>query len=155
MLRIFHRLRKHPITRDEYGRSLRQQAFDLFSEGYRPSRIFKEELISAPMKTLLRYFEDWKKQRGKLSYSTLKRYLKESPEFSEQYVTTLAKYFQVTPEDIILRWQKPWGIMQLAKGELPDNRLYRIQSEIEDRLEAALRLVYITECCQSAKWDTF
>ena len=145
MPRIFHKSRKYPIIRDEYGRSLRHQAFDLFGEGYRPSRIFKEELIHAPMKTLLRYFEDWKKQRGKTSYSTLKRYLKESPEFSERYANTLANYFQVTPEDIILRWQRPWGIMQLAKGELPDNRLHRIQSGIEDRLEAALRLVYITE----------
>ena len=49
------------------------------------------------------------------------------------------------PEDIIIRIQKPWGIEQLTSGELPDNKLARLQSEIEDRLEAALRLIYLRE----------
>ena len=50
-----------------------------------------------------------------------------------------------TLEGIILRMQKPWGVMSLSKGDLPDRRLYRIQSEIEDRLEGALGLIYLTE----------
>ena len=57
----------------------------------------------------------------------------------------LADYYGVSEEEIILRMRKPWGITDLSKGELPDNRLYRIQSEVEERLEAALRLIYLGE----------
>ena len=143
--------RDFPIKKDEYGRSLRKQAFEFFNEGYRPAQVFKQNLVAASMKTLLRYFEDWKEQKGRVSYSMLKRYLQEGPEFSEKYVKILAKYFGVSEEEIILRMQKPWGIMELSKGELPDNRLYKIQSEIEGRLEAALRLIYLGEqYCQNS-----
>lgn len=137
--------RDYPIKRDEYGRSLRRQAFEFFNEGYRPAQVFKQNLVAASMKTLLRYFEDWKKQKHKISHAELKWYLKKHPEFSEKYVKDLADYFEVTPQDIILRIQKPWGISSLSKGELPDKRLYRIQSEVEERLEAALRLIYLGE----------
>ena len=41
--------------------------------------------------------------------------------------------------------QKPWGIEQLTRGELPDNKLERLRSEIEERLEGALRLMLFTE----------
>ena len=58
VVRIFHKSRKYPIITDESGRSARRQAFDLFREGYRPSRILKEDLVPISMKTLLRYFED-------------------------------------------------------------------------------------------------
>ena len=71
--------------------------------------------------------------------------MKNNPEFSEKFIKDLADYFGVSTEDIILRMQKPWGITSLSKGELPDNRLYRIQSEVEDRLDAALRLLYLGE----------
>ena len=47
-----------------------------------------------------------------------------------------------TLEGIILRMQKPWGVMSLSKGELPDRRLYRIQSEIEDRLIYLIENIY-------------
>ena len=137
--------RDFPIKKDEYGRSLRKQAFEFFNEGYRPAQVFKQNLVAASMKTLLRYFEDWKEQKGRVSYSMLKRYLQEGPEFSEKYVKILAKYFGVSEEEIILRMQKPWGITNLSKGELPDKRLYRIQGKIEGRLEAALRLIYLGE----------
>ncbi len=42
---LWFKRRDYPIKRDEYGRSARQQAFDLFTEGYRPSQIFKEGLV--------------------------------------------------------------------------------------------------------------
>ena len=35
--------------------------------------------------------------------------------------------------------------MRLTKGELPDRRLERSRSEKEERLEAALRLMFLTE----------
>lgn len=137
--------RDYPIKRDEYGRSARRQAFEFFNEGYRPAQISKENLVPISLTTLFRYYEDWKKPRNRVSYSSLKRYLKGKMEFSEQYIKMLADYFKVPPQDIILRMQKPWGLMQLSKGELPDDRLERIRSEIEDRLEAALRIIRLAE----------
>jgi len=141
----FRRGRKYPIIRDEYGRSARQQAFDLYYEDYRPSQIFKEKLIPVPMNTLTRYYEDWKKQSRIASRSTLKKYMKNNPEFSEDLVKRLADYYQISAEEIIFIMQKPWGITRLLKGELPDNRHYQIQTEVEDRLDAALRLLYLGE----------
>ncbi len=137
--------RDYPIKRDEYGRSARQQAFALFTEGYRPSQIFKEGLVPLSMKTLLRYFEDWKKKKHRASRSILRKIMKGNPEFTEKYIKTLADYFEVSPQDIVLRLQKPWGIMRLTKGELPDKKLERSRSEIEERLEGALRLMLFTE----------
>ena len=142
---LWWKSRDYPIQRDEFGRSMRKQAFELFDEGYRPAQVFKQSLVAAPMKTLLRYFESWKKQKHKIPHAELKRYLKENPEFSEKYVKDMADYFEVPPENIIVTIQKPWGIEQLTRGKLPENKLVRLQSEKEVRLEAALRLIYFGE----------
>lgn len=144
-MRIFHRRRKYPIIRDEHGRSARQQAFELFSKGHRPSQIYKEKLIPVSMKTLTKYFEDWKKRTRVVSRSRFRKFMKENPEFSEKFIKDLADYFGVSTEDIILRMHMPWGIARLSKGELADARLYRIRSAVEDRLDAALRLIYLGE----------
>jgi len=135
--------RKFPIQRDEFGKSLRQRAFEAFDEEKRPMRI-SEELHANP-NTIVRYFEAWKKQKQRVSYSTLRRYMRKNPEFSEQYITMLADYFEVPKEKIIRRMQQPWGLMDLSKGELPDKRLERTRSEIEARLEGALRLILLRE----------
>jgi len=142
---LWFKRRDYPIKRDEYGRSARRQAFDLFTEGYRPSQISKEDLVPVSVKTLFRYFEDWKKQKHRASRSLLRNLMKNNPEFTEKYVQMLADYFEVPPEDIMVRMQKPWGIEQLTRGELPDNRIVRLQSEKEIRLESALRLIYLAE----------
>lgn len=137
--------RKYPIKYDEYGRSARQQAFELFDQKYRPAQIYREELLPVKRNTLYRYFEVWKKERYKVSHATFKKFMREHPEFTEDYIKTLADYFEVTPEFITIRMQKPWGIEQLTSAKLPDNKLARIQSEKEVRLEAALRLIYLGE----------
>jgi len=143
---LWFKRRDYPIKRDEYGRSLRQQAFDFFTKGYRPAQIFKGGLVPATsMKTLLRYFEDWKKKKHRTSRSILIKMMKSNPEFTEKYVQMMADYVEVPPEDILARIQRPWGIEQLTRGELPDKKLLRIQSEAENRLEAALRLIYLGE----------
>ena len=142
---LWFKRRDYPIKRDEYGRSARRQAFDLFTERYRPSQISKEGLVPISTKTLLRYFEDWKKKKHRASRSILRKIMKKNPEFTEKYVQMMADYFEVSPEDIMVRMQKPWGIEQLTRGELPDNKLARLQSEKEVRLEAALRLIYFAE----------
>ena len=145
MLKIFHKSRKHPIIRDEQGRSARQQSFDLYEQGYRPSQIFEEKLIPVPMNTLLRYHEDWKKQTSEVPDSTLTEYLSGKLRLSRRDIMALADYFGVSEAQIILTTQKPLGLLSLLYSELPDNRLLRIRQEIEDRLEAALKLIYFTE----------
>ncbi len=145
MVRIFHKQREYPIIRDEDGRSARRRAFALFTEGYRPSQVSREGLVPVSMKTLLRYFEDWKKQKHRASRSVFRKIMRGNPGSTEKYVQMLADYFEVPPEDIIIRLQKPWGIEQLTRSELPDLKLARLQSEKEVRLEAALRLIYFAE----------
>ncbi|MFH1031367.1 MAG: hypothetical protein V1767_02210 [Chloroflexota bacterium] len=133
--------RKYPIRRDEFGRSQRQQAFDLFGAKYRPAQIHRDKMVSLPLKTLFRYFQDWKK-RG-LPYVMQRKLFRENPEVSRKFIETLASHFEVSPEEIVLRMEKPWGILQLAKGELPEMKMERARSEKERRLEAALMLVYL------------
>ena len=58
----FWKKREYPIKRDESGRSLRRQAFDLFDQKFKPSQIYKPQLVAASKKTLFRYYEDWKKR---------------------------------------------------------------------------------------------
>ncbi|MFC2018668.1 hypothetical protein ACFLU4_01760 [Chloroflexota bacterium] len=145
MLKIFHKSRKYPITRDQYGRSARRQSFDLFTQGYRPAQISKENLVTASMKTLLRYFEDWKKQEHRSPRSILRKLIKNDPEFTHEYVQIIADYLEVPPEDIIARIQKPWGIEQLTIERLPNKKLATLQSTKEARLNAALKLIYFGE----------
>ncbi|MFC1990334.1 hypothetical protein ACFLVW_07290 [Chloroflexota bacterium] len=42
--------------------------------------------------------------------------MKGSLEFSDKYVQMMADYFEVPPEDIMVRIQKPWGITNLERG---------------------------------------
>ena len=139
----FKRSRKFPIQRDEFGKSLRQRAFEAFDEEKRPMKVSRE--LHANPKTVLRYFEAWKKRKQRLSYSTLRRHMRKNPKFSEKWIEMLADYFEVPREKIIRRMQQPWGLMDLSKGELPDKRLERTRSEIEARLEGALRLISLRE----------
>ena len=132
--------RKYPIKRDEYGRTGRQQAFALFNKGYRPTQVHKEELITLSKKTLFRYFEDWKKERPQIPYSILKNHVTRDPEINERTIAKLSKALEMKKEEVVIRMQRPWGLMQLIKGQWPDYRPARIRSENENRLDTALRL---------------
>jgi hypothetical protein len=146
IMKLFPRKsRKYPILRDEDGLSSRKQAFDLFDRKYRPAKIYKEALVPVPLKTLFRYYEDWKKIGHRLPYSVFKQYTKENPEISEKVVKMLADHYGVSEEEIILRMQKPWGLMQLIKGDFPNIRLEVDRRAIEQRLEAALRILNFGE----------
>ena len=137
--------RKYPIKRNEDGRSLRRQAFALFDNGYRPAQVYKQQLVAASQKTLFRYFEAWKEKGHKVPYSHIKKLMKQNPEFSEHVIKMLADYFGVHAEQVILRMQRPWGLMQLLKAEFPNERIRRSRIKIEQRLEAALRLTLFAE----------
>lgn len=139
--------RKYPIKRDEYGRSARQQAFVLFGKGYRPSQIDKQEMIPASIKTLFRYYEDWKKlpYNFELKYLTLKMMRQNDTEFSHKVVQDLAEFLGMSWEEAITRLHKPWALKQLLCGEWPNYRMEKVQSEQERRLKAALELISMHE----------
>jgi len=131
--------RKHPVKRDKDGRSARQLAFSLFSTGKRPADVARTTGI--PPRTVFRYFESFKKQRHKLPYSTIRKWMKESPEFSDKVIALFATSLDMSPEEVVTRMQYSWGLLQAMKGEWPDYRLERQRTEIEDRLLAALEIV--------------
>ena len=92
--------RKYPIKRDERGRSLRQQAFELFDEKHRPTEIYKQQLLPAKLNTLLRYYQDWKKKGDHLSYRITKKVMEENPDFTEQMIKTLSEQLEMPVNDI-------------------------------------------------------
>jgi len=137
-LRLF-RGRRYPVKKDENGLSARQRAFNLFGTGQRPAQVCKTIPIS--LRTACRYFQDFKKLHHRVPYSTIRKWLEESPEFSEKVIAILATSLEMDPEEVVARMQKPWGLMEAMKGRWPDYGLERERTEIEDRLLAALEVV--------------
>jgi len=131
--------RRHPIQRDVNGRSSRALSFALFQSGLRPAQACKVLPIS--MRTACRYYEDFKKRHHKLSYSTIRKWMKDSPEFSDKVMALLATSLEMSPEEVVTRMQYSWGLLQAMKGEWPNYRLEKQRTEIEDRLLAALEIV--------------
>jgi len=150
MFRLFRVIRredrrKYPIKRDEYGRSARQQAFEGFDKGKRPAEVI--QVIDITLKTACRYFADWKKQKPNLdfSYRSLKAKLKKDRQFSEQLIISLSNPLGMSREEVILRFQKPWGIKQLIMGNWPDYAREKVHSKQEARLGAALHMINLFE----------
>ena len=143
--------RKYPIKRDEQGRSLRQRAFDLFDKKLRPSAIYRQHLLTIKQKTLLRYYEDWKRKKGDhVSDRMIKKVMKNNPDFTEQLLRTLSQELEMPFEEVIKRMQRPWGVKQALRGQLPDYRLKREQSEIEARLNGGLGFMQMGELFQKS-----
>jgi len=137
------RNRDHPIKRDENGLSARQRAFNLFSEGYRPAKVCK--MLPISLRTACRYFEDFKKLHHRVSYSAIRKWMKEHPEFSEAVIDMLATSLEMPREEVIDRIQKPWGLLRAMKGEWPDYRLERQRTGLEERLLAALEVIQFAD----------
>ncbi len=135
---LFWKKREYPIKRDESGHSLRSQAFELFNKAYRPSQIYKQQLVAASQKTLFRYYEDWKKKKGSTHYRILREINKKNPDITQKIVTALSEKLEIPVEEVIKRMGKPWGLVQYLRGQWPDPRLERAQTDIERRLEGAL-----------------
>ena len=142
---LFWKWRKYPVRRDEEGRSLRQQAFRLFDKGFRPAQIYKQKMITAKLKTLYRYFEDWKKDRKRLSYQTLRKQMKEIPEFTDDVIKALSEKLKMPIEEVQRRLLIPWGLKQALLGEWPDYGLRQKQKKIEARLMGGLYFMRIGE----------
>ena len=142
--------RRYPIKRDERDRSLRQQAFELFDKKLRPSEICKQQLLPARLKTLLRYYEDWKKKGDHVSYRITRRVMKENPDLTEKLIEALSKKLDMPVEEVIKRLQKPWGMKQALRGQLPNYGLEREQSDVEARLQGGLRFIRIAGLFQNS-----
>jgi len=138
---LFWKKREYPINRDESGRSLRRQAFDLFNQKYRPSQIYKQQLVAASKTTLFRYYEDWKKKKGSIHYRLLREINKRNPDIKQEIVTALSEKLEMPVEEVIMRMGRPWGLVQYLRGQWPNPRLAREQSDIEGRLETALLFI--------------
>lgn len=125
--------RRYPIRWDDRGRSLRRQAFQLFNQKLRPSQIYKQQLLQAKPKTLLRYYEDWKKKGDHSSYRIIRKVMKNNPDFTDHMVQGLAKHLEMSVEEVKERMLRPWGLKQALRGQWPDYRLEKTQSEVEAR----------------------
>ncbi len=133
--------RKYPIKRDEDGRSLREQSFDLFEKKYRPSQIYKQRLLPVKLKTLFRYFEDWKKVGDHLSYRMIRTVIKQNPDVNQQIIEALAKHLRLPVEAVQKRMLEPWGLLQLLRGEPASDRFKKEQHVNEARMRAALNIM--------------
>lgn len=127
--------RRYPIKRDDRGRSLRQQAFELFNNKLRPTEIYKQQLMRAKLTTLFRYYEDWKRKGDHVSYRITKKVMKENPDFTQQMIMALSEHLEMPVQEVIRRLQRPWGLKQALRGQWPDNWLKREQSDAEARLQ--------------------
>ena len=141
-MRLFRR-RRYPLKKDENGRSARQRAFDLFSEGYRPARVCN--MLPISLRTACRYFEDYKKSHHRVSYSAIRKWMKGHPEFSEAVLDMLATSLEMPRDEVIARIQKPWGLLRAMKGEWPDYRLEKQRTGLEERLLAALEVIQFAD----------
>ena len=71
--------------------------------------------------------------------------MRDNPEFREKTLDLLAGSLNMSIEEVVTRALKPWGLMQALKGHWPDYRLKEMQSEIENRLLAAIEVVKLAE----------
>jgi AcrR family transcriptional regulator len=139
------RSRKYPIKRDEFGRSARRRAFEAFDRGKRLGEV--AQLVGISPQTVYRYFADWKKLRHhlELDYRMMKIVRKSNRDFSQKTVDLLSTYLEMSEEEVIERFEKPWGLKQLMMGKWPNYHQEREQSEAEFRLRAALGLINFIE----------
>ncbi len=137
--------RQYPIKRDEFGRSARRRAFQLFDQGMRPAAVAR--LVDVKPKTAFTYFQDWKKQGGNLEgpYKVARTIMRRPGGFSPAVISILAEELGMAEEEVVERLQKPWGLKQLMMGRWPNRRLERIYSEQEARLTAALKVIFFIE----------
>jgi hypothetical protein len=117
----------------------------LFDKGYRPAQIYKQKMLPAKLKTLFRYFEDWKREGKRLSYQVIKQAMKAVPEFTDDVVKALSKKLKMPIEEVQRRLIRPWGLKQALLGEWPDYELRQKQKKVEARLMGGLHHMRIGE----------
>jgi len=145
-LRVLRGKRRYPIKRDERGRSARERAFDLFDSSQRPKEVCEELDIS--ITTARRYYQSWKRAGGKSSralYGPVAHNIREHLDISNEVIQKLAEYYGISPQEVIVLAQKPWGIMRLLRGGWPNRRRDKLYKKQDARLFSALKLVRLLE----------
>jgi hypothetical protein len=142
---LFKKTRKYPIKRNEFGESARQQAFTLFSNGFRPAQIFRDKMVPVKKTTLFRYHSDWKKLKNVPPYSVFRKLRKNHPEIADDNIKMLAEELKISEEEVVVLWSKPWGVKQLLSGEWPRTDRAEIQGKIQRRLVASLEIIRLGE----------
>ena len=137
--------RKYPIKRDEYGQSARSRAFAAFDAGKRPAEIYEQ--IGISKRTANRYFADWKEYPKELRFRIegIKQGMKKNSKFSNRIIAILAKYLKLSPEEVEVRLEKPWGLQKLIKGFFTARSEAKAQSAEEARLIVGLRVALLME----------
>ena len=98
-------------------------------------------MIPISLRTACRYYEDFKKLHQRVPYSRIRQWLRESPELSDRVIAILATSLDMSPEEVVTRMQKLWGLLEAMKGKWPDYGLDKQRTAIEDRLLAALEVI--------------
>lgn len=133
--------RKHPIIRDDWGKSARARCFDAFDVGKRPVEVAKK--LGLRPKTAYQYHWQWKKlpRHFNESYHALKKLLKEMPEARNKIIKTLSKELDLPEYKIELWLQSPWGLKQIKSGKW--RQILEKQRELEEssRNKAAMLLI--------------
>lgn len=144
MFKKFHsgtpkKRRKYPIKRDERGKTARKRAFRLFDMGYRPTKV--APMVDVTLATSYTYFRDWKKlpKNMDLEYKMWTELFRTEKGYSPEAVSTLADVLGMSAEEVVERFQKPWGLSHLLLGRWPNPRLERTHNEQELRLTQPLR----------------
>jgi len=137
---------RHRAKSDEYGRSARQRCFDHFDRGKRPAEV-RCLVPEVKEKTILRYFEDWKKLGKDFSmrHRQVRAYFKQGGDLSANMIKKLSEELEMPPVEVVARLHKPWGIHQLLTGKWGNYRKERVRNQAEQRLRSALSIVRMVE----------
>ena len=139
------RRRRSRAVRGESNKSIRQTCFDAFDQGERPVAVAKR--LGLKERTALTYFQQWRKAGSRLAerYKLMKALKKAAPEMTLEVVVQLGKELGAPPEEVVKRWEKPWGIKKLMLGDWGYRTVEEIRTEAETRLYNAMEFLDLQE----------
>lgn len=138
------RSRRYHISKDAFGRSARERAFQPFGDGKRPPEVSR--MVGISLRTACHYFADWKKHPEALEARyRLAAGVKKRPEMWGTLIATVSTALGVSQKEVVARFQKPWGLKQLLMGKWPNYAEERVRREREARLMIALKLITLVE----------
>ena len=109
---------------DEFGRSVRQRAFDYFRQGLRPSQL---PPMGVPKATIYRYFQHYKHREKEIQFRLLKQLLTSDSGFREE----AAKLFDVQ-ESVFLEALKGARSVEQVKRRLKLEETQELGKLIEE-----------------------
>ena len=140
---VFHRGRKYPIQRDQDGLTIRQACFEEFKDGYRPAEVAREQGFK--VKTVLRYFQDWKKEKPNINeIRELDRLArrKVDRDWLMESVIVAGEQLGLSVEESATEIQKPWGRKKFLAGKWPDMIATRERDQALADLTILMEMVF-------------